>query len=648
MNYFKSLIMASCVSLILAACNTDDLRTDLDNLTNRVESLESQFSLMNDNINAIRILVEGGKTIADVKEVDGVYTLTLSDGQTIRLNQGGEGKIVYPALGVNGNGEWTVDGVVLKQPNGDPVKAKGDKGEDGKTPEFQIEQTTNYWQVRYSTSEAWEYVTDDLGNKVVAVAGEGASAGDSFFHSIKVEGGFLTFTLKGDSEPRSEYKVSIVAKLSCSITNPITNYDETANLWSIAYGETAETIIQTEGDYVLVSAPKGWEAEIIEVDGIKKLSVTAPELGQVSTKSRAVADNQMDVIVQVNKGDNWAIAKIKVKAISDSYRALYESGQTLTINGVEIYKDLYGESTFINVSNAAAINKDGVYFVASDAEFELSGFVAKKVVIIGDNPTKMPKIKLTGGNKFAVSGTADTDEIFAMQNVELDLTTVTAATFQNAVNNSFENLLFENCIIRMSANQPFTYCSQSGGANGGFGTICFHNCIFDYSKNTTSKAIINVYNGSGSHYKIEFENNIFYNKEGNKSMRIVDVSNYTPNNIILCNNSFINVINNGYYCTANIFGSATVANNLFYDKSVATSFTFFNKPDVISANSANNFYYGKGWNWYASAWNNNDKSLIDKCNDDPFAGGTLDYDNLLFKPNEAFMTAHPNVGAQMK
>ena len=130
MNYFKSLIMASCVSLILAACNTDDLRTDLDNLTNRVESLESQFSLMNDNINAIRILVEGGKTIADVKEVDGVYTLTLSDGQTIRLNQGGEGKIVYPALGVNGNGEWTVDGVVLKQPNGDPVKAKGDKGED--------------------------------------------------------------------------------------------------------------------------------------------------------------------------------------------------------------------------------------------------------------------------------------------------------------------------------------------------------------------------------------------------------------------------------------------------------------------------------------------------------------------------------------
>ena len=99
MNYFKSLIMASCVSLILAACNTDDLRTDLDNLTNRVESLESQFSLMNDNINAIRILVEGGKTIADVKEVDGVYTLTLSDGQTIRLNQGGEGKIVYPAVG---------------------------------------------------------------------------------------------------------------------------------------------------------------------------------------------------------------------------------------------------------------------------------------------------------------------------------------------------------------------------------------------------------------------------------------------------------------------------------------------------------------------------------------------------------------------
>ena len=45
MNYFKSFLLTAVALFTLAACNTDDLRDDVDNLKGRVESLEAQINL---------------------------------------------------------------------------------------------------------------------------------------------------------------------------------------------------------------------------------------------------------------------------------------------------------------------------------------------------------------------------------------------------------------------------------------------------------------------------------------------------------------------------------------------------------------------------------------------------------------------------
>ena len=73
MNYFKSIMLTAFALFALAACDTDDLRDDVDNLKDRVESLEAQVSLLNDNMTAIKRLLEGGQTITEVTNTNGTY-----------------------------------------------------------------------------------------------------------------------------------------------------------------------------------------------------------------------------------------------------------------------------------------------------------------------------------------------------------------------------------------------------------------------------------------------------------------------------------------------------------------------------------------------------------------------------------------------
>ena len=119
----------------LAACDTDALRDDVDNLKDRVESLEAQVSLLNDNMTAIKRLLEGGQTITEVTNTDGTYKLKLSNGETISLTQGSKGEVAYPEITVNDEGQWVVNGEVLMQ-NGIPVQAVGTPGKDGIAPKF--------------------------------------------------------------------------------------------------------------------------------------------------------------------------------------------------------------------------------------------------------------------------------------------------------------------------------------------------------------------------------------------------------------------------------------------------------------------------------------------------------------------------------
>lgn len=88
MKYYKSFILFSLFALAFVSCNTDDLERDIDALKDRVTNVEAQVQQLNDEMNIIRVLLDGNKTITDYSINGDTYTLTLSNGETLTLTPG--------------------------------------------------------------------------------------------------------------------------------------------------------------------------------------------------------------------------------------------------------------------------------------------------------------------------------------------------------------------------------------------------------------------------------------------------------------------------------------------------------------------------------------------------------------------------------
>ena len=79
MRYYKSFILFSLLALVFVACDTDDLEKDIDALKDRVASVEAQVQRLNDEMNILRVALDGNKTITDYSIDGDTYTLTLSN-----------------------------------------------------------------------------------------------------------------------------------------------------------------------------------------------------------------------------------------------------------------------------------------------------------------------------------------------------------------------------------------------------------------------------------------------------------------------------------------------------------------------------------------------------------------------------------------
>lgn len=152
-------LMCFC-TLGFSSCSDDyddtELRKDIDNLENRVTSLEEWQSSVNTNIQSLQSLVaalESRNYITDVttamengEEVG--YTITFQAGNSITIrhgkngNDGKDGKDgadgATPVIGVlqdtDGTYYWTLNGEFLTDGNGNKIPvtgAKGDKGDTG-------------------------------------------------------------------------------------------------------------------------------------------------------------------------------------------------------------------------------------------------------------------------------------------------------------------------------------------------------------------------------------------------------------------------------------------------------------------------------------------------------------------------------------
>ena len=634
----------------LAACNTDDLRDDVDNLKGRVESLEAQINLLNDNMTAIKRLLEGGQTITEITQTNGTYTLKLSGGETVTLTQGSAGEIKYPEISVNDEGQWVVNGEVLTQ-NGVPVQAVGTPGNDGITPKFRLTDDGSYWQVSYDNETSWQDVLDESGNKVSAVnnGSSGGGSSDTFFESAGIDesGDFFVIQLKGQNESIS---IPIVKDLLCEIIEPAEGMNK--GYWEIGTGATATTTVKVKGDNIIVTAPAGWVATVSEPDtetNEATLSITAPAS---TIKTRATADNSSDVTLQVNKGANWAVAKIQVKAIEiiDSYYALYEAGETITIGGINVNKNAFGEATLITTENPNITNK-GVYFISPEveAEYTASGGYAQ-LIIIGNSSTQKSQLKVSSQIKL-VETASDASGIFICQNITLDARNTLNAENKTSYpivqnkNGAFGSIILQDCHILLPKGQPLSYISNS---NRSIDYFLMENCVIPISSTDNNKFILSLSTSTAAYNKVSFKNNIFYCVDEGKSatgFKLMNGEKATATEFTLTNNTFVNVYTaTTFYVYLTSLPNIHITHNLIYAKPAMLNncgiFRLTNNPESGECNS-NICYKAENTNNWQIFFGGIGKGMdgaeeVNIITSDPFEGGTFDIANGVFIPNAEF------------
>ena len=163
------LFAAVICAAVFSSCEYDDtaLRSDLDGLKDRVTALETT---LNNEVAALKALINGKNCVTGVTEQNDGYKLTFSDGTSITISNGQDGAdgTVIGVKEVDGVVYWTIDGKVTDY---------AVTGNDGATPEFK----DGKWYID--------------GEEV------GTAQGDSIFQAVEVdeENNVVTFTLQDGS-----------------------------------------------------------------------------------------------------------------------------------------------------------------------------------------------------------------------------------------------------------------------------------------------------------------------------------------------------------------------------------------------------------------------------------------------------------------
>lgn len=668
--------------LAVTGCKQEDLKDDVNALKDRVTLLEEQVKLLNENIAffskvLVRQTVDNGDgtftevpaySISEVLVNDGTtFTAKFNDGNVLTLAIGSKGTVTTPQLGVNPEtGKWMLNG------SDTPYNAVGaDSSVDGDKPEFNIalDNSKYYWQVRFGDSESWQPVKDAEGNIVYVTEAGGELAKDNLFKDAKVkENEFvLTYYTNGDGQdPTNEVRIPIISDLSCVINVP--EEDMADGYWEIgAVGASAK--VEIKGDHWFVIAPHGWEASISETltdDGKAILTVKKSAPASAGLKSRATANNTDEVVVQVNKGMYWAVAKVKVReAVTSYFNQVYNQGGDITVGNVTINKATYSDGKLLS-TDGATITEDGVYFIPQGVEAVISSTDFNKLVLISDNPKGEPVV-VDNTNLFNATGTEGEfiaqNVIFKKENnpfMQIDATGIT-----------LKNLVLDGCKVIIGSGKHFLNAFK--GDDNSIGNIYLVDNKFEYYNwGTDFKAsrLFNLATGTNNRNlraDIYIGNNVFYPTDKthtiNGTLLFMNTGEYNvANTISIENNTFINFVCNSQAMLRGVIKGRVVFSNLLFwnnpNDATKLSSTLINTaktpPVEVVFGDMLKFDANKDKVLSINFWNNNGNpdgyeqgKVENVASSDPFdvsAGATFDLENGVFIPTAEYA----NYGAQQR
>lgn len=314
----------------------------VDDLENRVKTLEELCRQMNTNISSLQTLVtalqnsdyitsvtpvtSGGQTIG--------YTMTFKHALPITIYHGTNGKDgqdgqdgtdgkdgqdgkngTTPVIGVapyNGVYYWTLNGTWLTDTSGNKIKAEGtvgrdgvngkpgqdgddgqdgkpgEDGEDGITPQLKIE--NEYWYISYDNGASWIQLGKATGDKRdKGDKGEpgapGTSGGDSIFSKVEDNATEVVFTLADGTTTITIPKYTAAASLDITFEATESVNVLPGKSYEIGYtlsGADERTVVEAV-------AQNGYRADVVATDYQSgKIVITAPE---------KVADDRIIVLV---------------------------------------------------------------------------------------------------------------------------------------------------------------------------------------------------------------------------------------------------------------------------------------------------------------------------------------------------------------
>lgn len=263
----KKVISIICITLLVAlySCDErDDLRSDIDNLKERVANLEASIEQMNSDISNYQQMVEGKILVVGYsKDEQDNYTIELSNGETATIYSGKVDMNDMPLFSVNASGHWayTINDMTTELlVNDKPVSAIPEAGTAGVTPKLKVD-ANGFWLISIDNGSTW----NKLGNNQIADGTQAVANASSLFSNVTIDEatGQITFTIRADN---SQVKVPIYGK-DFYLT---IKYEGTA---TFGLGQKQEFLVEQANVETATIENQTWGVKLTE----NKLIVTAPK-----------------------------------------------------------------------------------------------------------------------------------------------------------------------------------------------------------------------------------------------------------------------------------------------------------------------------------------------------------------------------------
>ncbi len=648
MKLYKSLLLG-LLMCGFSACDTTDLERDINSLKDRVEDYEAQVQKLNDDMNIIRVLLDGNKTITSYSFDGANYTLTLSNGETLTLTQGVVGAN-YPSITIGENGNWVIAGT------DSGIRAEAKDGEDAPyTPQFKIENEN--WCVSLDGGATWQ----NLGVKAT-----GTASGTSPISSVTpaTDGNSIKITLAGGKT----CTIPVVKDLVCEITEPKLADGE---MWYIGTGvATLQVRVNIQsGDIIRAIVPADWEAEVPDYSGLSGEKTLEVKVTPPSGASKCV------VTMEVNRGANTVTDEIVARTEIANYWDEYQAGMDIVVgdpNGVHMVINKKNVNlTVKHITNSSSttdklIKAEGIYFVDSDAEnVSYQRFGLKNLIIIGTDIDKQSKLTISDYFNLGKDGGVG----LALKNINMDFASTYSLPYVvNAGSEAsvLDYVIFDKCIANLTnaVGTQFNFFQLSAKANIQVKNIIFYSNKFCFNSSTAKVNLMNLASpATGTKFSgyenFVCRNNVFYSPQ--KGSGLYDFSVLQANlnetqldaisNLTVNNNTFVNIYSMNAMMRMRAENITSNSNLIWndYDTDKSRSWLYMTKRsdsavELKQLELSNNTVYNqtaKGNSWIMIHGNgyrpdNFADYTFNYLDTNPFDGGTFDIQNGVFKVSAAY------------